>query len=130
MGLGGATFPSHVKLSVPKGKKADVLIINGVECEPYLTSDHRLMLEKADELMVGISILMKALGVDRALIGVENNKPDAIAHLKNVASGYNGIEVYALKVKYPQGHPSAMNYFIILAFIGKGIMQFNFIPVI
>ncbi len=103
VGLGGATFPSHVKLSVPKGKKADVLIINGVECEPYLTSDHRLMLEKADELMVGISILMKALGVDRALIGVENNKPDAIAHLKNVASGYNGIEVYALKVKYPQG---------------------------
>jgi electron transport complex protein RnfC len=103
VGLGGATFPSHVKLSIPKGKKADVLIINGVECEPYLTSDHRLMLEKADELMVGISILKKALGVERALIGVENNKPDAIAHLKQIAAGYNGIEVYALKVKYPQG---------------------------
>lgn len=103
VGLGGATFPSHVKLSVPKGKKADVLIINGVECEPYLTSDHRLMLEKADELMVGISILKKALGVERALIGVENNKPDAIAHLKQIAAGYTGIEVYALKVKYPQG---------------------------
>lgn len=103
VGLGGATFPSHVKLSIPKGKKADVLIINGVECEPYLTSDHRLMLEKADELMVGISILKKALGVERALVGVENNKPDAIAHLKQIAAGYNGIEVYALKVKYPQG---------------------------
>lgn len=103
VGLGGATFPSHVKLSVPKGKKADVLIINGVECEPYLTSDHRLMLEKADELMVGISILKKALGVERALIGVENNKRDAIAHLKQVSAGYAGIEVHALKVKYPQG---------------------------
>ncbi len=103
VGLGGATFPSHVKLSIPKGKKADVLIINGVECEPYLTADHRLMLEKADELMVGISIIKKSLGVDRALIGVENNKPDAIAHLQKVAQTYSGIEVYGLKVKYPQG---------------------------
>lgn len=103
VGLGGATFPSHVKLSVPKGKKAEVLIINGVECEPYLTSDHRLMLEKADELMVGIMLLKKALGVDKAVIGVENNKPDAISHLKDKAQNYNGIEVNALKVKYPQG---------------------------
>jgi Na+-translocating ferredoxin:NAD+ oxidoreductase subunit C len=103
VGLGGATFPSHVKLSIPKGKKADVLIINGVECEPYLTSDHRLMLEKAKELMVGVSILMKALGVDRALIGIENNKPDAIVHLKTVAEEFKGIGVFSLKVKYPQG---------------------------
>jgi len=103
VGLGGAAFPSHVKLSVPKGKKADVLIINGVECEPYLTADHRLMLEKADELMVGTIILMKALGVKRALIGVENNKRDAIANLKQKASQYKGVEVQALKVKYPQG---------------------------
>jgi len=103
VGLGGATFPSHVKLSIPKGGKADVLIINGVECEPYLTSDHRLMLEKADELMVGILIIKKALGVERALIGIENNKPDAIEHLKKVAANYQGIEVHALKVKYPQG---------------------------
>ena len=103
VGLGGATFPSHVKLMVPEGKKAEVLIINGVECEPYLTADHRLMLEKADEMMVGIQILMKALEVDRAIIGVENNKPDAIAHLKEVAKNYPGIEVEALKVQYPQG---------------------------
>jgi electron transport complex protein RnfC len=103
VGLGGATFPSHVKLSIPKGKKADVLIINGVECEPYLTSDHRLMLERAEDLMVGIMLLKKALGVEKALIGIENNKPDAIAHLKNVAKSYVGIEVHALKVKYPQG---------------------------
>ncbi|MEE4198297.1 MAG: electron transport complex subunit RsxC [Bacteroidales bacterium] len=103
VGLGGATFPSHVKLSVPDGKKIDVLIINGVECEPFLTSDHRLMLEKADEMLVGIQILMKALSVNRAIIGIENNKPDAIGHLSELVKNYPGIEVQALKVKYPQG---------------------------
>jgi len=103
VGMGGATFPSHVKLSVPEGKKVDTLIINGVECEPYLTSDHRVMLERAEEMLVGVRILMHALGVERALIGVENNKPDAIAHLNNLVEGEEGIEVYGLKVKYPQG---------------------------
>lgn len=103
VGLGGATFPSHVKLSVPRGKKAEYLIINGVECEPYLTSDHRLMIEKSKELMVGISILQKALQVDQAIIGIENNKPDAIAKLSELAIDYPGISVQALKVKYPQG---------------------------
>ncbi|MFW5781571.1 MAG: RnfABCDGE type electron transport complex subunit C, partial [Bacteroidota bacterium] len=78
VGLGGATFPSHVKLSVPKGKKADTLIVNGVECEPYLTADEALMTGKAAEIAVGIKILMRALGVDRAMIGIENNKPGAI----------------------------------------------------
>ncbi len=103
VGLGGATFPSHVKLSLPRGKSAEYLIINGVECEPYLTADHALMLEKGEELMVGIQILKKALNVDKALVGIENNKPDAIGHLKNLAGKYEGIGVYALKVKYPQG---------------------------
>ncbi|MCK5170092.1 MAG: electron transport complex subunit RsxC [Bacteroidales bacterium] len=103
VGLGGATFPSHVKLSVPDGKKIDVLIINGVECEPYLTSDHRLMLEKAEEMLIGTQILMKALGVNSALIGIENNKSDAISNLQNIVKDYPGIEVYALKVQYPQG---------------------------
>jgi len=103
VGLGGATFPSHVKLTVPAGKKCDALIINGAECEPYLTSDHRLMLEKGEEILVGVSILMKALKTDRAMIGIENNKPDAVEHLTNLASGFKGITVYALKVKYPQG---------------------------
>ncbi len=103
VGLGGATFPSHVKLTIPTGKKCEVLIINGVECEPYLTSDHRLMLEKGEEIMTGITILMKALGVNRAMIGIENNKPDAIAHLKTLASEFTGITVHPLKVKYPQG---------------------------
>ncbi|MDY6802113.1 MAG: electron transport complex subunit RsxC [Bacteroidota bacterium] len=103
VGLGGATFPSHVKLSVPDGKKIDVLIINGVECEPYLTSDHRLMLEKADEMLVGIQILMKALNVNRSIIGIENNKKDAIDYLSGLIKNYPGIEVQPLKVKYPQG---------------------------
>jgi len=103
VGLGGATFPSHVKLTVPSGKKCEVLIINGVECEPFLTSDHRLMLEKGEEMIIGVSILMKALNVEKALIGIENNKPDAISHIRKIASACKGISVHALKVKYPQG---------------------------
>ncbi len=103
VGLGGATFPAHVKLSPPPGKKADVLIINAVECEPYHTCDHQLMLEKGEEIIVGITIIMKVLDVKRAVIGIENNKPDAIAHLSKIASQYKGIEVVALKVQYPQG---------------------------
>ena len=103
VGLGGATFPSHVKLTVPSGKKCEVLIINGVECEPYLTADHRLMLEKGEEILTGVTILMKALNVERALIGIENNKPDAIAHITKLATSFKGISVYPLKVKYPQG---------------------------
>ena len=103
VGLGGATFPTHVKLSPPPGMKAEMLLINGVECEPYLTADHRLMLEKGDELMVGTQILMKALNVTRAVIGIENNKPDAIQHLTELAKKYNGIEICTLKVQYPQG---------------------------
>ena len=103
VGMGGATFPTHVKLMVPPGKKAEYLIINGVECEPYLTSDHRLMLEKGHEILVGTAILMKALNVTKAIIGIENNKPDAINHLTELAKKYEGITVRALKVKYPQG---------------------------
>ena len=103
VGMGGATFPTHVKLSVPPGKKAECVIINGVECEPYLTSDHRTMLEHGEELVVGVTILMKAVGVGKAYIGIENNKPDAIAHLTKIAAGYKGIEVVPLKVMYPQG---------------------------
>ena len=103
VGMGGATFPAHVKLSVPPGKKAEFLIINGVECEPYLTSDHRTMLERGGELLVGVTILMKALGVKEAYVGIENNKPDAIAHLKELAAAYPGVHIEPLKVQYPQG---------------------------
>ena len=105
VGMGGATFPTHVKLSIPDGKKAEILIINGVECEPYLTSDYRTMLERGEELLVGVEILMRALSVERAVIGIENNKPDAVAHLNKLIVGgnYRGISVMPLKMRYPQG---------------------------
>ncbi len=117
VGLGGATFPSHVKASVPKGKKAEYLIINGVECEPYLTADHVLMMEKPEELLVGIEILKKALGVNKAIIGIENNKPDAIEKLSLLAKQHQGIHVQALKVQYPQGGEKQL----IQAVIGKEV---------
>ncbi len=103
VGLGGACFPTHVKLLPPPGKKAEVLIVNGVECEPYLTCDHQLMLEHGEEIIIGIELLKKALGVDRAIIGIENNKPDAISHMTKLAQTKLGIEVMPLKLRYPQG---------------------------
>lgn len=103
VGLGGATFPTHIKYMIPEGKKAEYLIINAVECEPYLTSDHRVMLEHTEEIMIGVSILRKALGVEKAYIGIENNKPEPIAKMKEMAAQFEGIIVEPLKVKYPQG---------------------------
>ncbi|MDP2087844.1 MAG: electron transport complex subunit RsxC [Flavobacteriaceae bacterium] len=103
VGLGGATFPSHVKLHINPDKKIEYLIINGVECEPYLTADHRLMLEKSAEIIVGIKILMSALQLKKAIIGIENNKKDAIALFKNLTQNESKIQVASLKVKYPQG---------------------------
>ncbi len=103
VGMGGATFPTQVKLSPPPGMKAEILIINGVECEPYLTSDHALMLEKGEEIMIGISILMKASGVNKAIIGVENNKKDVIDLFRRLSENYAGVGVEPLKVQYPQG---------------------------
>lgn len=103
VGQGGATFPTHVKLTIPAGKQANVLIVNAVECEPYLTSDHRMMLERGPEIMVGLEVLMRAIGVSRTVVGIENNKPDAIAHMEQLAREHKGIEVQPLRVKYPQG---------------------------
>ena len=103
VGMGGATFPCHVKLSPPPGCKAECVIINAVECEPYLTADHRLMLEHADEILVGVSLIMKAVGVSRGYIGIENNKPDAIKLMTEKSQAYPDIEVVPLQVKYPQG---------------------------
>lgn len=103
VGLGGACFPTHVKLTPPPGKKAEVLIVNGVECEPYLTCDHQLMLEKSEEIMVGIEILKKALGIEQAIIGIEKNKPDAIEEMERLASRRIGVSVVPLNLKYPQG---------------------------
>ena len=103
VGMGGATFPSHVKLTPPPGTTPEVLIINGVECEPYLTSDHVLMIEKSEEILVGTTIVMKALNVNRAIIGIENNKKDAISRFKKLSKEYPNIEIQPLKVQYPQG---------------------------
>ena len=104
VGLGGAAFPSQVKLSIPPGKKAEFLIINAAECEPYLTSDYRVMMEHGEEMLVGVQILKKALNVSIAYIGVETNKPEAIRKLQSLLpAGYEGIEIVPLKMKYPQG---------------------------
>ena len=117
VGLGGATFPTHVKLSPPPGMTATILIINAVECEPYLTSDHQLMMEKGEEILVGVEILRKAINVERAVIGIENNKKDAIAHLQEIAAKVLGIEICPLKVKYPQGGEKQL----IQATIGRAV---------
>lgn len=103
VGMGGATFPTHVKLSPPKEKPIDVVILNGAECEPYLTSDHRLMLDRPREIIEGLKILMKILGVKKGYVGIEANKPDAIEAMKKAAAGFPEIQVWPIKVKYPQG---------------------------
>lgn len=103
VGLGGACFPTHVKLMPPPDKKAEVLIVNGVECEPYLTCDHQLMLEHGEEILVGIQLLMRALDIKRAIIGIEKNKPDAIAYMQKLAGRVLGVSVKPLNLKYPQG---------------------------
>jgi len=103
VGLGGAAFPSHVKLTPPKEHEVDTLVVNGCECEPYLTCDHRMMLEWTDELLRGTRYAMRALGVKKAVIGVEDNKPDAIAALQERISEGSGITVKAVESKYPQG---------------------------
>jgi electron transport complex protein RnfC len=120
VGLGGATFPSHVKLDLKNDNKVDCLIINGVECEPYLTADHRLMLEKADEIIVGIQILMHALHINEAVIGIENNKKDAIKALKQAGQSDKRIKVAALQVKYPQGSEKQLIKAILKREVPKG----------
>jgi len=103
VGLGGAAFPTHVKLAIPEDKHVDTVIANGCECEPYLTIDHRLMLERGADLLAGLRIALRGIGAERAIIGVEANKPDAIEALKAAIPRDMPVEVRALGVKYPQG---------------------------
>jgi electron transport complex protein RnfC len=103
VGMGGAAFPTVVKLSPPKEKPIDTVIINGSECEPYLTGDYRLMLEKPAEIIEGLKVFMKILGVSRGFVGIEDNKPKAVTAMKQAAEGQTGIEVCSLPAKYPQG---------------------------
>jgi len=103
VGLGGAAFPSHVKLCPPKDQPVELLLINGCECEPYLTSDHRVMLEQPDKVYTGIRIALKALGITRAVIGIEANKPDAIEMMRKTKPDDLDVTIQPLQVKYPQG---------------------------
>ncbi len=103
VGMGGACFPTHIKLNPPADKKIDLCVINGAECEPYLTSDHRVMIETPEKIMKGTTLIMKILGVDKAYIGIEENKPKAIAAMKEAAKAHKGIQIKTLKTKYPQG---------------------------
>ena len=104
VGLGGATFPAHVKLNPAPGKVAECLILNGAECEPFLTSDFRIMVERPKEIVIGAAIMQKVLGC-RCVIGIEENKPEAIEAMRNAVSelGYADMEVAVLKKRYPQG---------------------------
>jgi electron transport complex protein RnfC len=103
VGMGGAGFPTQVKLSPPADKKIDTIIVNGAECEPYLTADHRLMVERPEDVVLGLRAIMKATGVSKAFIGIEDNKPDAIEAMKEAVKGFSDIEVVPLATKYPQG---------------------------
>jgi len=103
VGLGGAAFPTHVKLKVPEGKTVDTVVVNGCECEPYLTTDHRVMVENPEQVLHGARVVMRALGAERAVVGVEDNKPDAIAALGQANAGRQDIAIEAVAAKYPQG---------------------------
>jgi len=102
VGMGGAAFPTHVKLSPPPDKPIDALILNGAECEPFLTADHRVMLERPADVLTGLQIAARVLGATRLFVGVERNKPDALDSISRACDG-TGVEVVALQVKYPQG---------------------------
>lgn len=110
VGLGGATFPSAVKLTPSKGKVIEKIVVNGAECEPYLTADHRLMLEKSTDIIDGLRLMMLALDVKEAIIGIENNKQDAIDIMTAAAAQTEGIRVVALPVRYPQGGEKQLIY--------------------
>lgn len=103
VGLGGAAFPTHVKLKIPAGKRVDTVVVNGCECEPYLTSDHRVMVEQPGEVLHGARIVMRAVGAARAVVGVEDNKPDAVEALRKALQPGDPITVEAVPTKYPQG---------------------------
>ncbi|KPU26517.1 electron transporter RnfC [Caloranaerobacter sp. TR13] len=102
-GMGGAAFPTHVKLSPPPEKKIDTIILNGSECEPYLTADHRLMVEYPEKVVFGLEVIMKAVNANKGIIGIEDNKPDAIENIRSIVAKKPNIELAVLETKYPQG---------------------------
>ncbi len=127
VGLGGATFPTHVKLSPPPGSKCERVIINGCECEPYLTSDFRVLLEKGEQVVVGAAILSKVMGNVPCTIAIEENKPEAIAHIKAVIGrlGYQGMEVMEMKMRYPQGGEKQLIDAVMHRQVGSGALPIS-----
>ena len=121
-GMGGASFPAHVKFSVPENKPIDTVILNGAECEPYLTGDHRLMLEYPESVVFGLKAIMKTLDVKNGIIAVEDNKMDAVKALKGVIKPEDGIEVFVLKTKYPQGAEKSLIYAVTGRSLGTGAL--------
>jgi electron transport complex protein RnfC len=109
-GMGGAGFPTHVKLSPPKEKPIDTVILNGVECEPFLTADYRLMLEESDKIINGLKLIMKVVDAKNGYIGIEMNKPDAIKLMKEKVKDLPNIEIVSLKMRYPQGAEKQLIY--------------------
>ena len=103
VGMGGAMFPAHVKLNIPEGKTVDTVLLNGAECEPYLTVDDRIMVEQPEEVVFGLKALMKAVDVDKGAIGIEDNTPEAIEALRKATANEPNIEIVPLETKYPQG---------------------------
>jgi Na+-translocating ferredoxin:NAD+ oxidoreductase subunit C len=110
VGLGGATFPTHVKYSPIEGKKIEEVVLNGVECEPYITADHRLMLEKADRIVAGLRLIMRCVGCEKGVVAIEDNKMDAVSVMEKAASSDKNITVQVLKEKYPQGSEKQLIY--------------------
>lgn len=127
VGLGGATFPTHVKLNPAPGSNAEALIINGAECEPFLTSDYRIMVERPSEIVVGAAIMQKVLGGCRCVIGIEENKPEAIEAMGKAVSelGYAGMEVVSLKKKYPQGGEKQLIDAVMGRQVGSGALPIS-----
>ena len=127
VGLGGATFPTHVKLSPPPGSKCEMVIINGCECEPYLTSDFRTLLEKGEQVVVGAAILKQVMGNVPCTIAIEENKPEAIDHIKEVIGklGYKGIDVMPMKMRYPQGGEKQLIDAVMHRQVGSGALPIS-----
>ncbi len=125
VGMGGATFPTHIKLTIPEGKKAEYVLINGSECEPYITSDHRVLLERGEGVFEGIKLVMKKLGAKKGFIAIEKNKPDAIENMKKICQGSENISVIPLQTKYPQGSEKQL----ISAVLGKRVPGGRGLPI-
>ena len=125
VGMGGATFPTHIKLSVPEGKKAECVLINGSECEPYITSDHRVLLERGEGVFEGLKLVMKKLGAEKGFIAIEKNKADAIGNMKRICKDAENISVIPLETKYPQGSEKQL----IDAVLGKKVPGGRGLPI-